>query len=313
MFLNMLLPPIPFFGDIGWFYLSARDAILLGKFPLLGITSSITWLHQGPLWTYMIIPAFILSNFHPLSPVVLMVILNIFLIPCFYFLILKLFNKKTALLSTFLLALFPWWTMHSHIPYHTSPIPLFEVIFLLCLIKQRDFLTGLFLGFLYQLHLLTFIFWPIYPLLNLPLFRGRHPVGSGGIRFILGFLLGILPFIISGPIQTLGIFVWIIKHILVGFGGSGLTSEAYRVVLFIPALILLSLLTHKLPKLLNIIIFVSLLIFGHLTFDINKYAPFYSQYLESVRSGVDIYGQNSKFASAVMPFQYLTWWLSRVK
>ncbi len=296
----MLLPPIPFFGDIGWFYLSARDAILLGKFPLLGITSSITWLHQGPLWTYMVIPAFILSNFHPLSPVIFIITLNIFLIPNFYYLILKLFNKKTALLCTFLLVLFPWWTMHSRIPYHTSPIPLFEVICLLCLIKQRDFLAGLFLGFLYQLHLLTFIFWPIMA------FRLNK-------KIILGFLLGILPFIISGPIQTLGIFVWIIKHIFVGFGVTGLASEAYRVVLFIPSLLLLSLILHKLSKLLKIIIVVVTLLFVNLTFDIGRYAPFYSQYLESAKSGIDIYAQGSKFPSAIMPFQYLTWWLGRVK
>lgn len=69
---------IPFFGDIGWFYLSARDALLLGKFPLLGITASMTWLHQGPLWTYLLIPAFWLSDFHPLSPVILALILIIF-------------------------------------------------------------------------------------------------------------------------------------------------------------------------------------------------------------------------------------------
>lgn len=296
----MLWPHIPFFGDIGWFYLSARDALLSAHFPFLGITSSITWLHQGPLWTYLLIPTFLFSNFHPLAPIIFIIVLNIFLIPNFYFLISKLFDKRTALLSTFLLVLLSWWQMHSSIPYHTSPIPLFEVIFLLCLIKQKNFLSGLFLGFLYQLHLLTFIFWPIMA------FKLNK-------KTIAGFLLGILPFIISGPIQTLGIFVWIIKHALTGFSGTGLLSEAYLVVLFIPALTLLSLIIRKLPKILAILTIVVLLNLGSWTFDINKYAPFYPQYLESAKSGIDIYGQGSKFASASMPFQYLTWWLGRVK
>ena len=59
-------------------------------------------------------------------------------------------------------------------------------------------------------------------------------------KSFFGFILGILPFIISGPTQTLGIFVWIIKHLFEGFGGTGLASDAYRVVLFIPGLIFLS-------------------------------------------------------------------------
>lgn len=262
---------VPFFGDIAWFYLSARDALLSGKFPLLGITSSIVWLHQGPLWTYLLVPALLFSNYYPFSGIIFISVLNIFLFPNFYYLILKIFNRKTAILVTFLLVFLPWWTMHSRTPYHTSPIPLFEVIFLLCLIKQRDFLAGLFLGFLYQLHLLTFIFWPLM------IFRLNK-------KSISGFILGILPFLIAGPTQTLGIFVWLIKHIFVGFGGNGLNSEAYRVVLFIPTLILLSFLTRKLPKLLMIMIYVSLLIFSHWTFDINKY-----------------------------DFTHFSWWLSRVK
>jgi len=218
---------IPYFADIDWFYLSAKDALLSGQFPLLGITASIVWLHQGPLWTYMLIPAFWLSNFHRLSPVVFIVFINLFLILNFYFLTLSLFNKKTAILSTIILVLNPWLMMHLRTPYHTAPIPLFEVIFLLCLIKQRDFLAGLFLGLLYQLHLLTFIFWPLL------LFRLNK-------KSSFGFVLGILPFILSGPVQTLGIFVWIVKHIFEGFGGTGLASEAYRVVLFIPTLLLLN-------------------------------------------------------------------------
>lgn len=249
---------IPFFGDIGWFYLSARQALLSGQFPLLGITTSITWLHQGSLWTYMLIPSFWLSNFHPLSPVIFIIFVNIFLISNFYFLISKLSNKKVAFLSTLILVINPWFMMHLRTPYHTAPIPLFEVIFLLSLLKQRDFLSGLFLGLLYQLHLLTFIFWPLVFL------RLR-------LRLFTGFVLGIMPFLIVGPTQTLGIFVWIIKHFFEGFGGVGFVSEAYKIVLFIPSLLLLSLILHKLPKLLKILTAVTVLLFINLTFDISQF------------------------------------------
>lgn len=262
---------VPFFGDIAWFYQSARDVLLLGKFPLLGITSSIIWLHQGPLWTYLLVPALLFFNYYPFGGIVFIFVLNIFLFPIFYYLILKIFNRKTAVLSTFFLIFLPWWNLQAKIPYHTSPIPLFEVIFLLCLIKQRDFLAGLFLGLLYQLHLLTFVFWPLL------IFRFNK-------KSFLGFILGIAPFLFAGPVQTFGIFVWLAKHMFEGFGGTGLASEAYRVVLLVPSLILLSFLTHKLPKLLTITIYISLLIFFNFAFDISRY-----------------------------DFSHSTWWLIRVK
>src|SRR5260221_5098084 len=41
---------MPFIGDQGWFYMSARDMVLYRQMPLVGITSSHVWLHQGPYW-----------------------------------------------------------------------------------------------------------------------------------------------------------------------------------------------------------------------------------------------------------------------
>jgi hypothetical protein len=185
----------------------------------------------------------------------------------------------------------PWLMMHLRTPYHTAPIPLFEVLFLLCFIKQRDFLAGLFLGLLYQLHLLTFIFWPLVIL------RLR-------LKLFVGFILGILPFIISGPTQTFGIFIWLFKNLFSGFFSSSLTSEAYKVVFFVPCLLLFSLILHKFPKLLKILIVVMTLVIGHLSFDINRYAPFYPP--QPVL-------EESIFPSATMPFEYYQWWLNRVK
>src|SRR3990167_8267340 len=50
-----ILPELmPFIGDQGWFYISARDMLLTGNIPLTGIASSHPWLHQGPFWTYIL-------------------------------------------------------------------------------------------------------------------------------------------------------------------------------------------------------------------------------------------------------------------
>jgi len=58
---------MPFIPDQAWFYLSARDIFVKGQIPLLGITSSHTWLHQGALWTYMLAGALWIGRFNPFS------------------------------------------------------------------------------------------------------------------------------------------------------------------------------------------------------------------------------------------------------
>jgi len=228
-----------FFDDALWFYKSARGA------PLLGITASLTWLHQGPLWTYLLKPALFFSNWSLISGQILTIFLWTCLIPTFYYLFFILFDKRTAQITTILLLLNPYTYKNAVTPYHTSPIPLFEVLFLLLLLKRKHFLSGLFLGFLYQLHLLTFIFWPIYPIFYLPLFGGRSPIGDGVMRFVFGFFLGILPFILTGPKQIPQLLIWVLRSALTGFRGANLTSEAYLMVLYVPALLVLGYIISK--------------------------------------------------------------------
>jgi hypothetical protein len=223
-----------FFSDALWFYESAKGT------PLLGITASLTWLHQGPLWTYLLIPALFFSNHSLVSGQILTIFLWVLLIPNFYLLISKLFGKSIAKIMTAFLMLNPYSIRNAVMPYHTSPIPLFEVLFFLLLLKQKHFLSGLFLGFLYQLHLLTFIFWPLL------VFRINK-------KTFFGFILGMLPFIITGPKQILQLLAWVFRSALTGFRGANLASEAYLMVFYIPGLIFVALILHKLLKLLKMI------------------------------------------------------------
>lgn len=206
-----------YFTDQVWFFNSAREA-LLGKPSLLGITSSITWLHQGALWTYMLVPeqtGMVITTLMTMASVVLM-----------YF-----WAKRFGVI---LLIANPWFWFNWLVPYHLSPIPLFTLITLHLFKLRRNFLFGLFLGLLYQLHLLTFLFWPLL------IFRFK-------LRTLLGFILGILPFLISGPIQTFGIFIWLVKHLFEGFSGSNV-SDAYITVLLVPAIMILNKIYKRLVK-----------------------------------------------------------------
>ena len=228
----------PFFSDQDWYYTQAVTSVLEGKFPLVGITTSIHWLHQGSLWSLLLIPGLVMSNYHPLSGSFLTIVFGLASIPLAYFLGASVVSRKLGLILATLISLTGFSVIHSGLSYHTSPIPLFILVFCLSLVKQKHLLAGLFLGFLYQLHLLTFIFWP---LTLIYLLKRNIPAG----KIILGFLLGILPFIYYGPVQTLGIFFWLIKFVI-GLSPSSGMSVSYQVVLFIPLIIVVSFLLLKL-------------------------------------------------------------------
>lgn len=213
------LDPAPYFSDMDWFFTSARQALTTGYLPILGITASITWLHQGPLWTYLLL----LPTAIGLPPQILTIIAGVAAVALAYF--------AARPVAAVILALLPFAVTVSQTAYHTSLIPLLFFLSFLCFCRRRLFLAGLFVGWLYQAHLLTFIYWPLWLYLVLKLRLRLPPV-------LLGFGLGILPFIIAGPVQLFGIFVWLAKQLLAGFSGvsSGI-STAYWVVL-LPGLIL---------------------------------------------------------------------------
>lgn len=203
-----------YFGDMDWFFASAHQALHTGHLPMLGITSSITWLHQGPLWTYFLLV--------PLPPIIITLLLGLAAVVLAYL--------TLGPLGGVLMAIVPLAITQSITPYHTTLIPVFFFLTLACVQRRHSYLTGLFMGFLYQAHLLTFIYWPVFiylaytKKLTLP-------------RMFLGFVLGILPFLIAGPVQTFGIFIWLAKQLVTGFGGvSSGVSTAYWVVL-LPAAI----------------------------------------------------------------------------
>jgi hypothetical protein len=303
-----------FIGDQAWFYLSARDALLAGHIPLLGITSSITWLHQGPLFTYLLVPALFFSNYHPVSGAILTSALGVAAIPLAYYLGAKLWSKSMGIVLAWVLAVLPFAVIHSRFAYHTSPLVLFEIITLLLFTKRSLFLGFLFLGFLYQLHLLTFIFWPVifvYLVKNKIKFKIYH---------LWAFLLGILPMLIAGPIQLFGIFAWLAKNLLSGFPAQTGISEAYRVVLLVPILLFACMVMSK--AYLKVIV-IGCLLFGLWAFSHQQwgYGHYFSRRMNLARQilsnsslsnpEIIIEGPGAEFEASKLPYIYLLWWLER--
>lgn len=126
---------MPFIGDQGWFYLSAKDMLVSGDIPLVGIPSSRPWLHQGAFWTYLLSGALWLFNFHPVGGGYLTAFIGLLTILAMYFVASSLFSKRVGLIASFLYATAPLIVMQDRMAYHTSPIPLFTLALFYCLCK----------------------------------------------------------------------------------------------------------------------------------------------------------------------------------
>lgn len=232
---------MPFIGDQGWFYLSARNMLINGQIPLVGIASSHPWLHQGPLWTYMLVGVFWLLGFNPLNGAYLTIILDILSVLMVYVIGSEMFSKRIGLISTLLYTTSPLVVIHSRTPYHTSPIPLFALLFIYALykwIKGNNIyfpLSILFLAILYNLELATSTLWVVLiAVLLYGIWKKKRWVKKLFNKKILmysivAFLIPMLPFLIydfnhNFP-QTLKFTIWIGYRILKFFGLPNIYGE----------------------------------------------------------------------------------------
>jgi hypothetical protein len=311
----------PFFSDQVWFYNAAKNSLFHGGFPLVfGMKASITWLHHGAFWLYMLIPALFVTGYHPLTAHFLTVFLGLLNIPLIYYFSGLVFGKKTALISAFLSTFFYYLIILSRLGYHISLVPLMWLVTALSLIKKKYFLSGLFLAFFYQTHLMAVIYWPVaflYLLFKKAPFSG----------FIAGSAIGLIPFILTGPVQTFGVVLWMIKYLITAHGISSATNSQLLIFL-VPAIILISYALSYLKTRALLLLGVIYIVFNLYYLDSTHYYPpkilygtNYGRKLEISRNilkkslisspgiivpvglpGVDNYAD---------PYEYLVWWLER--
>lgn len=230
-----------FIGDQGWFYLPARDMILNGQIPLVGIASSHPWLHQGPLWTYMLASIFWAFGFNPVNGAYLTIILGVITVLMVYVVGKELFSVRLGIISALFYATSPLVIVHSRTPYHTSPIPLFTLLFILSLSRwikgnKMSFpLSVFFLAILYNLELATSLLW--FVLLSILLFGiWKKNDWINGIlkKKILfysatGLVIPMIPILIydfgHGFPQTVKFTAWMGYRILRFFGLPGLNGH----------------------------------------------------------------------------------------
>lgn len=210
-----------FIGDQAWFYLSARDLVLGKNFPLVGITSSHTWIHQGPVWTYIVALLFWVTHFNPLAPGYFTVLLDAGMILLVCFVSSRLYSRKVGVISSILYAFSPALVINSRMPYHTSLIPLFTVLFFFFLsrfakgkIKYLP-LTVLCLSILYNFELATQVLWIVFVLILTLNYKKFKNIKRKTITLALfAFITPLIPVILydfgHGFNQTLKFAAWTI-------------------------------------------------------------------------------------------------------
>ncbi len=226
-----------FIGDMGRDYLAARDMILNRSIPLVGIPSSVVWLHQGPLSVYIIGISFLLSSFNPVAPAMAYALIGVLATFWMYKLGKLLFNTQVGFLSALFFATSPLVVINERMPYHTAAIPFFSIVFFYVMwlvLKGKEkllpvlmFLLGILLQFELSNGVLVFMLLIVWFLFR-PIFSKKVKVQAWG-----GFILGILPFILYDLThrltQTIGFPLWVINRIRLFFGltQSGNSTTAH--------------------------------------------------------------------------------------
>ena len=231
-----------FIGDQGWFYLQARDLLLTGNIPLVGITSSHVWLHQGPFWTYILSFLMGIFGFNPVVGSYFTVFVGIVTIWTVYYLGSKMFSENIGLIASFLYATSPLIVVHSRMSYHTSLIPFFSIILLYVYYRwvngeHKVFpLIVLLLAILYNFELATFIFAPlviatfIYGLLKKREWANKILSKRILVLSLFSFVLPMLPILVydvqNGYNQTVKFGAWAFYRIAVFLGYPPLNPNA---------------------------------------------------------------------------------------
>lgn len=254
---------MPFIGDQGWFYISARDMLQTGTIPLVGIASSHPWLHQGALWTYLLALFLWIFHYAPVSGAYLGALFHIGSLYLLYKIGKTYFNERVGLIATALYATSPLIILSARMPYHTAPIPFITLLLILFLLrwihgKQSAFpWIILCLALLYNFELATFVFTgAVFSILLFGLWKKKGwAKGIFTVKILLysllAFSIPMLPMLIydtsHGFVQTLGFLAWVGYKVLVVFGYPALhpresldmgtmihfVADAYKRLLFI--------------------------------------------------------------------------------
>lgn len=217
------------FDDAGRDLEVAEQSLENRTLPLLGIASSVPRFKQGPvtIWFEMMLRALFGHNLTMIG--LGFVFLSLLSLVLVYEFCDRYFSQRISIITTFLIALSPLAIVQARMPYHTSPIPLAVILFLIALVRLYQkkpralFWAVLAWAFLFQFELAIF---PTILLIPWVLYRSKELKFGWDkiISVMIGLAIGLLPQIIydlTHGFSQLGLFVvWVGYRILSLFGGE---------------------------------------------------------------------------------------------
>ena len=150
-----------FLGDEGRDVLVVYN-ILHGKLTLLGPTSSVGGFFLGPIYYYFMAPFLWLFNYNPVGPAIGVALIGIATVFLLYKIALTLFNKRIALIASFLYSISPLVVTYSRSSWNPNPMPFVSLLTLISVfyaIKKNSLklfvMCGFLMGIAFQLHYLA--------------------------------------------------------------------------------------------------------------------------------------------------------------
>ena len=215
-----------FSGEIGDNLLDIKNYWQNGQIPLIGPPTSHSWLVFGPLFYWIYGPVLILSGFDPWSHSVFGAVMSILIVLANYIFITKLFNKKIALLSSFILAFSPFYIGWGHTGRFFTFVLLliypYIYYFSKSLVdKKRSLLTaGLIIGLMLNFHFTPLLIIP--PTLLLLFIYRKGKFIRDNIVYFSGVAIANLPLLFHDALNGFSMsfkFVLWIPYRAAGFLG----------------------------------------------------------------------------------------------
>lgn len=153
---------VTFLNDEGRDAIILKRIITLEHLPAIGPPTSIGQIYLGPFYYYFISPWLLIFRFNPVGPAFGVALFSLIYILVNYFIIKKLIDEKTALISSFFIAFSSVMIEFSRFSWNPNLLPLFTLLtvyFFIKSLKNNQWyfyaLTGVFLSFSIQLHYLA--------------------------------------------------------------------------------------------------------------------------------------------------------------
>ena len=190
-----------FSGELGQNLLEVKNYLIQGKIPLLGPQTSHPWLFFGPLYYWILTPFIMIFRYNPVSISYLGSISGILGIILNYIVVTKIVNKKTAIISSFLIAISPYFISFSRSGRFMFWESALFYLFMLCLFKIENkiykywFYLGLVYGIMLNFHLTPIALFPVIILFLLKRIQISEKLKMI-TKFIYGLFITMLPFLI---------------------------------------------------------------------------------------------------------------------